>query len=98
MILVLMPRKETREKTFIPEIHYYDHSRISTCVTWIVTAMILILLMVPIWVLYHLAITGTIATSPKTISVIIVPTLVFATVISAFTSAKRHELLAASAG
>lgn len=64
----------------------------------IITIMILILLMVPIWLLYKLSLTGTIATNPRTIGVIIVPTLVFSAFLSAVTRAKRHELLAASAG
>ena len=64
----------------------------------IITVIILVLLMVPIWLLYKLSVEGTIATSPKTIGVILVPTLIFSAVLSAFTKAKRHELLAASAG
>ena len=64
----------------------------------IITAIILVLLMVPIWLLYKLSLKGTIATDPRSIGVIIVPTLIFAAVLSAVTKAKRHELLAASAG
>ncbi|KAL2055848.1 hypothetical protein ABVK25_004092 [Lepraria finkii] len=90
--------KQIKEKTGDQDIHYYDRGRISTCVTMIITVIILVLLMVPIWLLYKLSVEGTIATSPKTIGVILVPTLMFSAVLSAFTKAKRHELLAASAG
>ena len=64
----------------------------------IITTIILVLLMVPIWLLYKLSLKGAIATDPRSIGVIIVPTLIFAAVLSAVTKAKRHELLAASAG
>lgn len=93
-----MSHKESQSKTKDPAIHYYDRGRIRFCVTMIITIMILALLMVPIWLLYKLSVQGTIATSPKTIGVILVPTLLFSLMLSIFTKAKRHELLAASAG
>ena len=64
----------------------------------IITALILVLLMVPIWLLYKLAVEGTIAQNPQAMGIILVPTLLFSAVLSAFTKAKRHEILAASAG
>lgn len=97
-ILTLKPRKESQGKTEDPTIHYYDRGRIRFCVTMIITFMILALLIVPIWLLYKLSVQGTIATDPKTIGVILVPTLLFSLMLSVFTKAKRHELLAASAG
>ncbi|CAF9932280.1 hypothetical protein IMSHALPRED_008841 [Imshaugia aleurites] len=90
--------KETREKSNDKDIHYYDRGRISTCVTMIITTIVLALLMVPIWLLYRFSVEGTIATSPDTISVVLVFTLVFSAALSAFTKAKRHEIVAASAG
>ena len=64
-----------------------------------VNNIIVMLLMVPIWLLYKLLLKGALATSPRMIriTVIIVPTLMFSAVLSAFTKAKRHEILAASA-
>ena len=88
----------TREKTDDDSIHYYDPNRISTCVTMIITTMVLALLVVPIYFLYKFSVEGTIATSPDTIAVVLVFTLVFSAALTAFTKAKRHEIVAASAG
>ncbi|MCJ1455937.1 hypothetical protein MMC28_006294 [Mycoblastus sanguinarius] len=98
IIMFFFSPKETRDKAKDKAINYYSRNRISACVTMIITIMILVLLMVPIWLLYKLSVNGTIATSPQTIGVILVPTLIFSAVLSAFTKAKRHEILAASAG
>jgi hypothetical protein len=48
--------------------------------------------------IYRLANKGTIANNPQVVGIIIVPTLIFAAVLSTFTKAQRYELLAASAG
>jgi hypothetical protein len=68
-------------------------------VTLTITLIILLLLVVPIWLLYHLSVT--LATSDSNVVVIgilLVSTLVFSAVLSLFTKARRHEILAASAG
>ena len=62
-----------------------------------VNNIIVMLLMVPLWLLYKLLLKGALATSPRMISVIIVPTLIFSAVLLVFTKVKRHEILAASA-
>ena len=64
----------------------------------IITTVVLALLMVPIWLLYRFSVEGTIATSHDTIGVVLVFTLVFSAALSAFTKARRHEIIAASAG
>ena len=64
----------------------------------IIMTIILILLIVPIWLLYRFSVTGSLASSPDSIAVILVFTLLFSVVLSTFTKAKRHEILAASAG
>lgn len=64
----------------------------------IITSMILILLIVPIWLLYRFSITGTMATSPEPIGIVLVFTLIFSITLWVFTQAKRQEILAASAG
>ncbi|KAL8924218.1 MAG: hypothetical protein Q9208_004182 [Pyrenodesmia sp. 3 TL-2023] len=89
---------ETRARTDDKAIHYYDRRRISKCVTMIITILILVLLMVPIWLLYHAAVHGTIGKTTDTIVLILAFTLIFSATVSAFTKAKRHEIVAASAG
>lgn len=91
-------RQETREKNDDDNIHYYDRNRISSCVTMIITTIVLALLVVPIWLLYKFSVEGTIATSPDTVAVVLVFTLVFSAAITGFTKARRHEIVAASAG
>lgn len=96
--LIVFYRQETREKTDDDSIHYFDCNRISTCVTMIITTTVLALLVVPIYLLYKFSIEGTLATSPDTLAVVLVFTLVFSGFLTAFTKAKRHEIVAASAG
>ncbi|KAK0516460.1 hypothetical protein JMJ35_001063 [Cladonia borealis] len=98
LLRFLFVSKESKAKTIDKDVHYYDRGRIAMCTTMIITIIILVLLIVPIWLLYRLSLKGAIATDPRTIGVIIVPTLIFSAVLSAVTKAKRHELLAASAG
>lgn len=93
----LIPEKETIKKTDDPSVHYYDRRRISTFVTMIIMSMILTLLIIPIWLLYKFSVMGIMATSPKPVCTVLVFTSIFAIVISAFTPAKRQEILAASA-
>ncbi|KAL8828693.1 MAG: hypothetical protein Q9170_006496 [Blastenia crenularia] len=90
--------RETRARTDDPAIHYYDRRRISKCVTMVITLLILVLLIVPIWLLYHSAVHGTITKTTDTIVLILAFTLIFSAALSAFTKAKRHEIVAASAG
>ncbi|KAL8717668.1 MAG: hypothetical protein Q9225_005105 [Loekoesia sp. 1 TL-2023] len=90
--------KETRARTGDPSVHYYDRRRISKCVTMIITILILVLLMVPIWLLYHSAIHRRITRTTDTVVLILAFTLIFSAALSAFTKAKRHEIVAASAG
>ncbi|KAL8692312.1 MAG: hypothetical protein Q9224_003986 [Gallowayella concinna] len=89
---------ETNARTENPAIHYYDRRRISKCVTFLITMLILILLMTPIWLLYRSSVNGTIGKTSNTIVLILSFTLIFSAVLSAFTKAKRHEIVAASAG
>ncbi|KAL8784331.1 MAG: hypothetical protein Q9213_004040 [Squamulea squamosa] len=90
--------KETNARTDNPAIHYYDRRRISKCVTFLITILILILLMIPIWLLYKSSVNGTIGHHNDTIVMILAFTLIFSAALSAFTKAKRHEIVAASAG
>ncbi|KAL8819996.1 MAG: hypothetical protein Q9223_001701 [Gallowayella weberi] len=90
--------RETNARTENKAIHYYDRCRISKCVTFLITILILILLMIPIWLLYKSSVNGTIGKTSDTIVLILAFTLIFSAALSAFTKAKRHEIVAASAG
>jgi uncharacterized protein DUF6594 len=60
--------------------------------------MILALLIVPIYLLYHLVTAlGSNRTDAICMGVLLVATLAFSAVLSIFTRAKRHEVLAAAA-
>jgi len=61
--------------------------------------MILVLLVMPVYVLYHLvADIGNAKAYATSIGVLLVFTLAFSAVLSLFTRARRHEILAAAAG
>lgn len=77
---------------------YYTRSRIDCLVICVITSMLLLLLVVPVYVLYHLVTElGNNRTDTICIGVLLVFTLVFSAVLSLFTRAKRHEILAAAA-
>lgn len=91
--------QETQAKTDDPQIHYFTRGRINALVTMIITCFILVVLVVPIWLLYRLASTGgASAANPLSIAVLLSFTLLFSAVLSLFTKARRHEILAAAAG
>ena len=99
LLLKANAQQETKAKSENKRIHYYTRARINFVVTLIMTIMILVLLVVPIWILYHLTTT----LNPNTanvdcIGILLVATLIFSAVLCMFTKAKRHEVLAASAG
>lgn len=77
---------------------YFTRSRIENLVNAIILAMILMLLIVPIWVLFHLINDiGSGRAYAICVGVLLISTLAFSAVLSLFTSAKRHEILAAAA-
>jgi hypothetical protein len=77
---------------------WFTRSRIDGLVVVIITLFILILLIVPIFVLYHLVDSvGTSKTDSICIGILLVFTLAFSAVLSLFTRAKRHEILGAAA-
>ncbi|KAK3115260.1 hypothetical protein LTR53_005580 [Teratosphaeriaceae sp. CCFEE 6253] len=91
----LFVTEELRQKTDNGLIHYYAPHRVDILVNLIITAIIFILLVVPVVILY----TGQNAsTSPvEAIGILIVFTQLFGCTMSALTTAKRQELFAASA-
>jgi hypothetical protein len=88
---------ETMEKTDKDEV-YFTRSRIDRLALVIITLVILILLLVPVFVLYHLVGNlGTHRTDSICIGILLVFTLAFSAVLSLFTRARRHEILGAAA-
>ena len=68
-------------------------------VTFIVTIVILVLIVVPVYVLWHLSVIS--QTGPDiitTIFVLLLFTLAFSGILSLFTRARRHEIFGAAAG
>jgi ABC-type transport system involved in cytochrome bd biosynthesis fused ATPase/permease subunit len=100
---------ETRKKTDLPDEEkaakgndpplaiYYTRSRIERLVVAIITVMILVLLVIPIYIMYQLVHGGNNRTDAICIGVLMVFTLAFSAVLSLFTRAKRHEILGAAA-
>lgn len=93
----------TRKKTNKPEGAYYSRDRIEKCAVGLITMMILALLVVPIYLLYHL-VSNNISdgvldgkSNAICIGVLLVFTLAFSAMMSLFTRAKRHEILGAAA-
>ncbi|KAL8862605.1 MAG: hypothetical protein Q9178_001103 [Gyalolechia marmorata] len=92
------PVQETRLKSNSPHIQYYTKQRVDRLVTFIISAIMLILLVVPTYALYHVTnIKASSTTNATCIGILLVATLVFSAVLSLFTKAKRHEILGASA-
>jgi hypothetical protein len=86
-------REKADENTIL-----YDKTRINALVTVIITFIIIALLILPIYFLWHISqLLETSQTTAITIGVLLVFTLVFSTVLSIFTRAKRHEILGAAA-
>ncbi|KAL8745305.1 MAG: hypothetical protein Q9190_002539, partial [Brigantiaea leucoxantha] len=91
--------RETASKSDDPDIRYFTRSRINAFVTLIITCIILLLLVVPIWLLYHTSVVlDTNKSNLVCMGILLVSTLIFSAVLSLFTKARRHEILAASAG
>lgn len=105
--------QETRRKTEVdsdttmaarppPDEHkyeiYYTPSRIAKLANGILTFLILALLVLPIYLLYHMVHDVRTKKAYTTcIGTLLVFTLAFSSVLSLFTKAKRHEILAAAA-
>ncbi|KAF2268848.1 hypothetical protein CC78DRAFT_510082 [Lojkania enalia] len=77
---------------------YYTPSRISKLTNGILTFMILALLVVPIYILYHMVHDiGTRKAYMTCIGTLLIFTLAFSSILSIFTKARRHEIFAAAA-
>lgn len=94
-------------KSSDPRNVYYCQGRIAACALTIIMLMILFLLIVPTYLLFHLvnqdalrqAGTGLLSSSTNAtcIGILLVFTLLFSAVLSLFTGARRHEILGAAA-
>ncbi|CAI6263224.1 unnamed protein product [Periconia digitata] len=77
---------------------FYTPSRIVKLTNCILTCIILVLLIVPIYVLYHMVHDiGTRNAYMTCIGTLLICTLAFSSILSLFTKARRHEILAAAA-
>jgi hypothetical protein len=78
----------------------YSRTRINLVVSLIITIVILTLLIIPVYLFWHLAHSSHFdnTTTAVMIGLLLVFTLVFSGTLSLFTRAKRHEILAAAAG
>ncbi|KAF2771714.1 hypothetical protein EJ03DRAFT_267982, partial [Teratosphaeria nubilosa] len=89
--------EELREKTDDIRIHYYAPSRIDKLVNLLITAVIFVLLALPVVVLYRVT-EGPQRNSPfEAVGILIIFTLLFGCAMSTLTKATRQELFAASA-
>ncbi|TVY46033.1 hypothetical protein LSUB1_G000184 [Lachnellula subtilissima] len=92
------PIRELRAKADPKEVRLFSRARIDILVSLIILLVIVALLIGPVYILWQLT---TSSQSVKSINLIIVVlllfTLLFSGVLSLFTRAKRHEILAAAA-
>lgn len=88
--------KELHDKTSSDWVKYYDPVRLDKLVNLIITAIIFVLLVLPVVAMYEMSIVSD--DSPfEAIGLLMVFTLVFAMAMSSLTRATRQELFAASA-
>ena len=77
---------------------YYTRSRIDGLALGIITGVILILMIIPIYTLYSLVDElGTRKANATYMGVLVLATLAFSAVLARFTRARRHEILGAAA-
>lgn len=85
--------RQTEDK----DIYYYDAKRVETLVAVIITTVIFVLLVLPVFAMYRLTSFGDRSSTFDAIGVLVVFTLLFSAAMSLLTQAKRHELFGASA-
>ena len=86
------PKDEDKHEIF------YTPSRIAKVTNGILTITILVLMVLPIYLLYHMVHDiGTSEAYMTCIGTLLIFTLAFSSVLSLFTKARRHEILAAAA-
>jgi len=88
---------ELREKTSDQAVNYYAPERVDKLVNAIITAVIFVLLILPVVAMYQLSNVSQRASPFEAIGILIVFTLLFGMAMSSLTKATRQELFAASA-
>ena len=88
---------ELRVKTSDRHVQYYASERIDKLVNVVITAVIFVLLILPVVAMYELSSVSQRASPFEAIGILIVFTLLFGTAMSSLTKATRQELFAASA-
>ncbi|KAL1639172.1 hypothetical protein SLS58_008140 [Diplodia intermedia] len=88
-------RRRTNSK--VTKVHFLSPARIEAFVGLLITVVIFILLIIPVFAMYRLASFRDTKDIFAAIGVMMVFTLLFAAAMSLLTKAKRHELFAASA-
>jgi len=109
-ILKLFPRtavkyvfcsKETAAKTIDDDLFLPTKARVDRLVSFLIMIMVLALLVVPVYALYHVGSSFTKANANTSnaicMGILLVATLLFSAALALFTKAKRHELLGAAA-
>ncbi|TVY12821.1 hypothetical protein LARI1_G008946 [Lachnellula arida] len=93
--------KEAAEKTTDENIRYFTKSRVDRLVSSLVFLTLILMLILPVYILYHIGRTiydiksqGTV--EAVCISILLVFTLLFSAILALFTKAKRHEILGAA--
>lgn len=97
MFQVLFVTSELREKSSDKLMNYYAPERVDQLVNAIITAVIFILLILPVVAMYELSNVSQRASPFEAIGILIVFTLLFGMAMSGLTKATRQELFAASA-
>lgn len=86
-----------RELSGDATISYYHPRRVEGLVAIVITAIIFVLLVIPVVLMYNLTSLGNRNSTLDAIGVMVVFTLLFSAAMSLLTKAKRHELFGASA-
>ena len=79
------------------DVDYYAPKKVGALINVIITLVIAALLILPVVIMYEVTNIGQRQSALDAIGVLIVFTLIFGMAISALTTARRHELFAASA-
>ena len=94
-------RKETAAKTIDDDLFLPTKARVDRLVSFLIMIMVLALLVVPVYALYHVGSSFTKANANTSnaicMGILLVATLLFSAALALFTKAKRHELLGAAA-
>ncbi|KAL5313879.1 hypothetical protein ACEPPN_018302 [Leptodophora sp. 'Broadleaf-Isolate-01'] len=101
MVKHLFCSKETTLKTTDEDLFLPTKSRVERLVSFLIMIMVLALLVVPVYALYHVGSsfneTNENRSNAICMGILLVATLLFSAALALFTKAKRHELLGAAA-